>query len=161
MRAALFATALAMMALPAMSADPAPAINVPGLTLGFSIPQPPAIVFEALEIADLDRAVASYTPALGMQVVGGTAREVFVGFDTEALSAKVLLAWLKTGPVPRGRGAGMRLIISVPDLTGTLTRVGAFGGEVTRQPAPGPGAVAFVSDPDGYAIELTQPQSSG
>lgn len=163
----LAATALlAGLAGPALAAD-APAKSPaypPGLEIGFAIPKPPALIFAARDVADIGRAVAFYTEALGMQLVGGNEppggdiREVFVGYATDALSAKLLLAHHSKEKLPAQRGAGTRLILSVADLGATLKAVTAKGGTVTRTPAQAGGAnIAWVADPDGYAIELTQP----
>ena len=148
-------------ALPAAAQQQAP-VTVPGLTIGFAIPKPPALIFATRDVADMDRAVAFYTKALGMKVVGGneppgtSLKEVFLGFDTEALSAKLLLAHDTAKPAPKGHGEGTRLIISVADLAATVQRVTAAGGKVTHAPRP-PVNIAHVTDPDGYGIELTQP----
>jgi lactoylglutathione lyase len=164
-RQLLAASALLLAAAAAAAAQDAkrPAYP-PGLEIGFDIPKPPAIIFEARDVADMDKAVAFYTKALGMKLMGGNEppggdiKEVFVGFGTDALSAKVLLAHHKKEAVPPHHGAGTRLILSVPDLDATLKAVAAQGGRVTKPALKAGGAnIAWVADPDGYEIELNQP----
>ena len=165
-RPLLAATALlAGLAGTALAAEPgAKPAYPPGLEIGFAIPNPPALIFAARDVADINKAVAFYTEALGMKVVGGNEppggdiKEVFVGFGTDAQSAKVLLAHHKKEKLPAQHGAGTRLIISVADLPATLKAVAAKGGKVTKTPAQAGGAnIAWVADPDGYEIELSQP----
>jgi lactoylglutathione lyase len=170
MRCQILAQALCGAALLLAAAAPAVAQDAkrpaypPGLEIGFDIPKPPAIIFEARDVADMDKAVAFYTKALGMKKVGGNEppggdiKEVFVGFGTDALSAKVLLAQHKKEKLPPHHGAGTRLIMSVSDLDATLKAVAANGGKVTTPPLKAGGAnLAWVADPDGYEIELSQP----
>lgn len=155
---------LAGLAGPALAADAPAKAYPPGLEIGFAIPKPPAIIFATRDVADIDRAVAFYTAALGMKVVGGNEppggdiKEVFLGFATDAQSAKVLLAHHKKAKLPAQHGAGTRLIMSVADLPATLQAVTAKGGKVTKNPGQsGAPNIAWVADPDGYEIELSQP----
>jgi len=153
MRVQGFAAAALLLAMggPALAAD-APGYP-PGLVIGFEIPKPPAIIFEARDVANIDKAVAFYAKVLGMKVVGGNEppggdiKEVFLGFGTDALSAKILLAHSKKEPVAAHHGAGTRLILSVPDLATTLQAAAANGGKVTK---PRNGNIAWIADPDGY-----------
>jgi lactoylglutathione lyase len=47
----------------------------------------------------------------------------------------------------------------VSDVAATCERIRAAGGNITREPGPvkgGTTVIAFVTDPDGYKIELIQ-----
>jgi lactoylglutathione lyase len=49
--------------------------------------------------------------------------------------------------------------LGVPDVQGACEKIRAAGGNVTREPGPvkgGTTVIAFVTDPDGYKIELIQ-----
>jgi lactoylglutathione lyase len=51
------------------------------------------------------------------------------------------------------------IAISVPDAYAACARIKANGGQVTREAGPvagGQTVIAFVTDPDGYKIELIQ-----
>ena len=51
------------------------------------------------------------------------------------------------------------IALGVPDVYVACERIKAAGGAVTREPGPvkgGTSVIAFVTDPDGYKIELIQ-----
>ena len=51
------------------------------------------------------------------------------------------------------------IALGVPDVYGACEKIRAGGGNVTREPGPvkgGTTVIAFVTDPDGYKIELIQ-----
>ncbi len=51
------------------------------------------------------------------------------------------------------------IALGVPDVAGACDRIRAAGGNITREPGPvqgGSTVIAFVTDPDGYKIELIQ-----
>jgi lactoylglutathione lyase len=51
------------------------------------------------------------------------------------------------------------IALGVPDAYAACERIKAAGGNVTREPGPvkgGTTVIAFVTDPDGYKIELIQ-----
>ena len=50
----------------------------------------------------------------------------------------------------------------MPDVYAACDRIRAAGGSITREPGPvkgGSTVIAFVTDPDGYKIELIQRES--
>ena len=54
------------------------------------------------------------------------------------------------------------IAIAVPDAYAACDRIKAHGGAVTREPGPvkgGTTVIAFVTDPDGYKIELIERDS--
>ena len=51
------------------------------------------------------------------------------------------------------------IAIGVPDVYAACARIRAAGGTITREPGPVKGGtmlIAFVTDPNGYKIELIQ-----
>ena len=53
----------------------------------------------------------------------------------------------------------LRCLALVPDAYAACEKIRAGGGNVTREPGPvkgGTTVIAFVTDPDGYKIELIQ-----
>jgi lactoylglutathione lyase len=51
------------------------------------------------------------------------------------------------------------IALGVPDVYAACEKIKASGGNVTREPGPvkgGTTVIAFVTDPDGYKIELIQ-----
>jgi lactoylglutathione lyase len=118
-----------------------------------------------IRVGDLDRSIAFYTEALGMRLLrrkdypGGRFTLAFVGYGDEADTAVIELThnWDTTG-YDLGTGFG-HVAIQVQDIDAACDRVRAHGGEVTREPGPmkhGTTILAFVRDPDGYAIEFIQ-----
>ena len=51
------------------------------------------------------------------------------------------------------------MALGVPDVYGACEKIKAAGGKVTREAGPvkgGSTVIAFVTDPDGYKIELIE-----
>jgi lactoylglutathione lyase len=118
-----------------------------------------------IRVGDLDRSVAFYTEALGMRLLrradypGGRFTLAFVGYGDETDTAVIELThnW-DTTVYELGTGFG-HVAIQVEDIEAACDRVRSHGGEVTREPGPmkhGTTILAFVRDPDGYAIEFIQ-----
>jgi lactoylglutathione lyase len=56
------------------------------------------------------------------------------------------------------------IAIGVPDAYAACEKIRANGGNVTREPGPvkgGTTVIAFVTDPDGYKVELIQRAEAG
>jgi len=118
-----------------------------------------------LRVGDLDRSIDFYTEALGMTLLrrkdypGGRFTLAFVGYGPEASEAVVELTWnWDTDQYEIGEGFG-HLAIGVSDIRQTCDAIRAAGGVISREPGPmkhGTTVIAFVRDPDGYAIELIE-----
>ena len=81
----------------------------------------------------------------------------FVGFQNQADEAVIELThnW-DTDKYELGNAFG-HIAIAVDDVYATCERIRAAGGVISREPGPmkhGSTILAFVKDPDGYAIEL-------
>ncbi len=120
-----------------------------------------------IRVGDLEKSIAFYTQLLGMKLLrrkdypGGRFTLAFVGYGDEADTAVVELThnWDRDS-YDIGDGFG-HVAIGVEDIYKTCDAIKARGGLVTRDPGPmkhGTTVIAFVKDPDGYAIELIETQ---
>jgi lactoylglutathione lyase len=122
-----------------------------------------------LRVGDLQRSIDFYTQVLGMNLLRTTQRPeqkydlAFVGYGSNPDHAEIELTY--NHGVDRydlGTAYG-HIAIGVPDVAGTCAalreKASALGGAVTREPGPVKGGntvIAFVTDPDGYKIELIE-----
>ena len=120
-----------------------------------------------IRVADLDRTLDFYTRLLGMRVLrqneypGGRFTNTFIGYDEEDSSTVIELTWNwdQTEPYDLGNGWG-HLALEVPDVYATCEQLSAEGVRIARPPGPmkhGKRNIAFVEDPNGYKIELLEP----
>jgi len=118
-----------------------------------------------LRVGNLQRSIDFYTRVMGMQLLRTTDRPeqkytlAFVGYDTEDRQAVLELTYnYDVESYEVGTGFG-HIAIAVPDAYKTCEAIRAGGGNVTRAAGPvkgGTTVIAFVTDPDGYKIELIQ-----
>ena len=118
-----------------------------------------------LRTVDLDRAIAFYTNVLGMKLLrrsdypDGKFTLAFVGYGDESDHSVIELThnW-GVDSYDLGTGFG-HLAIEVDDAYAACEEIKRHGGTVTREAGPmkhGTTVIAFVTDPDGYKIELIQ-----
>jgi len=118
-----------------------------------------------IRVTDLDKSIDFYTHILGMRLLrrkdypGGRFTLAFVGYGNEADTAVIELThnW-DTSRYELGNAFG-HLAIGVDNIYNVCNRIRDEGGCITRQPGPmkhGTTVIAFVKDPDGYAIELIE-----
>ena len=118
-----------------------------------------------LRVGDLERSIDFYTRVLGMQLLRKTENPdykytlAFVGYGRNPEHAEIELTynWGVDSYEP-GTAFG-HLALGVPDVYGACEKIKAAGGTVTREAGPvkgGSTVIAFVSDPDGYKIELIE-----
>ncbi len=116
-----------------------------------------------IRVGDLERSIAFYTEVLGMSLLRqkdypeGKFTLAFVGYGKESEQACIELThnW-DTDSYDLGNGYG-HIALEVSDVYKACDEIRARGGVVTREPGPmkhGSTILAFVKDPDGYAIEL-------
>ncbi|MBL8606183.1 MAG: lactoylglutathione lyase [Myxococcales bacterium] len=121
------------------------------------------VLHTMLRVGDLDRSIAFYTEVLGMKLLSrkdypdGKFTLAFVGFASNPEQAEIELTynWGVSSYEP-GTAFG-HVALGVDDVYGACARIKAAGGNVTREPGPmkhGTTVIAFVTDPDGYKIEL-------
>ena len=118
-----------------------------------------------LRVGDLERSIDFYTRILGMRLLRqkdypeGRFTLAFVGYSEEADGSVIELThnW-DTSSYDLGNGFG-HLAIAVDDIYGVCKNIEQAGGIISRKPGPmqhGSSVIAFVKDPDGYAIELIE-----
>jgi len=118
-----------------------------------------------LRVGDLDRSIQFYTDIMGMQLLRKHDNEAyqytlaFVGYGDESEGAVIELTYnWGTTDYEMGNAFG-HIAIGVADIYATCDAIKTAGGNVTREPGPVKGGtthIAFVTDPDGYKIELIQ-----
>ncbi|AMO24292.1 lactoylglutathione lyase [Ramlibacter tataouinensis] len=118
-----------------------------------------------LRVGDLQRSIDFYTRVLGMTLLRTTDRPeqkyslAFVGYGTNPEHAELELTYnYGVDQYELGTAYG-HIALGVPDAYAACDKIRASGGNVTREPGPvkgGTTVIAFVTDPDGYKIELIQ-----
>jgi lactoylglutathione lyase len=121
-----------------------------------------------LRVGDLQRAIDFYTNVLGMQLLRTTERPeqkyslAFVGYGTNPDHAEIELTYnWGVDKYELGTAYG-HIAIGVADVYAACEKIRAGSGNITREPGPvkgGSTVIAFVTDPDGYKIELIQRES--
>jgi lactoylglutathione lyase len=123
------------------------------------------ILHTMLRVGDLQRSIDFYTKVMGMQLLRSTDRPeqkyslAFVGYGDEREHAVLELTYNYGIEKYDLGGAFGHIAIAVDDAYAACDRIRAAGGNVTREPGPvkgGTTVIAFVTDPDGYKIELIQ-----
>ncbi len=122
-----------------------------------------------LRVGDLNRSVDFYTKVLGMNLLRTTERPeqkyslAFVGYGKGNIDGQAEIELTYNHGVSSydlGSAYG-HIAIAVPDAYAACEKMKSAGGNVTREAGPvagGDTVIAFVTDPDGYKIELIQRQ---
>jgi lactoylglutathione lyase len=120
-----------------------------------------------LRVGDLSRSIDFYTRILGMNLLRTTERPdqiyslAFVGFGKGNADGQAEIELTYNHGVHQyelGTAYG-HIALGVSDAYATCAAIKAAGGQVTREAGPvlgGDTIIAFVTDPDGYKIELIQ-----
>ncbi len=122
-----------------------------------------------IRVGNLDTSIDFYTQVLGMTLLrrkdypAGRFTLAFVGYGVESDTAVIELThnW-DTASYEPGNGFG-HLAIAVDDIYQVCEEIRTGGGMISREPGPmkhGSTVIAFVRDPDGYAIELIESRTS-
>ncbi len=121
------------------------------------------ILHTMLRVGDLDRSIDFYTNVLGMKLLRqqdypeGSFTLAFLGYGPESEEAVLELTYnWDQHEYDLGDGYG-HIAIEVDDVYQAAERIRERGGKILREPGPmnaGSTIIAFVEDPDGYAIEL-------
>jgi lactoylglutathione lyase len=119
-----------------------------------------------LRVGDLQRSIAFYTQVLGMQLLRTSENPeykyslAFLGFEGGNPGQAELELTYNWGVESYEIGTAYgHIALGVPDAFAAVEKIRAAGGNVTREPGPvkgGTTVIAFVTDPDGYKIELIQ-----
>jgi lactoylglutathione lyase len=123
------------------------------------------ILHTMLRVGDLQRSIDFYTSVLGMNLLRKTENPeykytlAFVGYGSNPDHAELELTYNHgVDHYEMGTAYG-HIAISVDDAYKACAAVKTAGGNVTREAGPvkgGKTVIAFVSDPDGYKIELIE-----
>jgi lactoylglutathione lyase len=123
-----------------------------------------------LRVGNLERSIAFYTQVLGMQLLRRSENPeykyslAFLGFDGGNPGQAELELTYNWGVESYDHGnAYGHIALGVPDAYAACEAIRAAGGNVTREAGPvkgGTTVIAFVTDPDGYKIELIQKEST-
>lgn len=118
-----------------------------------------------LRVGDLQRSIDFYTHVLGMQLLRRSENPeyeyslAFVGYEGNPAQAEIELTYNHgTSSYDIGTAYG-HIALGVPDAYAAVDKIKAAGGNVTREAGAvkgGTTVIAFVTDPDGYKIELIQ-----
>jgi lactoylglutathione lyase len=123
------------------------------------------ILHTMLRVTDLQRSIDFYTKVLGMTLLRTSDNPeykytlAFVGYGSNPDHAELELTYnYGVEQYEMGTAYG-HLAVSADDIYTACAAVKANGGNVTREPGPvkgGSTVIAFVTDPDGYKIELIE-----
>jgi lactoylglutathione lyase len=120
-----------------------------------------------LRVGDLQRSIDFYTKVMGMTLLRTTERPeqkyslAFVGYGQGNAGGEAEIELTYNHGVSSyelGTAYG-HIALAVPDAYAACEKIQANGGNVTRPAGPvqgGATVIAFVTDPDGYKIELIQ-----
>jgi lactoylglutathione lyase len=118
-----------------------------------------------LRVGDLQRSIDFYTRVLGMKLLRTTERPeqkyslAFVGYGSNPEQAEIELTYNHgVDRYDMGSAYG-HVALGMPDIYAACEKIRAAGGNIAREPGPVKGGntvIAFVTDPDGYKIELIQ-----
>ena len=118
-----------------------------------------------LRVGNLQRSIDFYTHVLGMTLLRTTENPdykyslAFLGYGRNPEHAEIELTYnWGVESYELGTAYG-HLAVGVPDAYAAVEKIKAAGGNVTREAGPvkgGSTVIAFVTDPDGYKIELIQ-----
>lgn len=124
------------------------------------------ILHTMLRVGDMQRSIDFYTKVLGMNLLRTSDNPeykyslAFLGFDKgnpEQAEIELTYNW-GVDKYEMGSAYG-HIALGVPDVYAACEQIKAAGGNITREPGPvkgGTTVIAFITDPDGYKIELIQ-----
>lgn len=120
-----------------------------------------------LRVRDVEKSLRFYREGLGMHMLDRHDIEQgrfsiiflsFAGYRDGPAAIELTYNWDRDEPYTHGSGYG-HVAVGVPDIEAAFARLVAHGGEPATAPKrmmPGTPRLAFVKDPDGYAVELIE-----
>ncbi|MFM8577143.1 MAG: lactoylglutathione lyase [Limnohabitans sp.] len=124
------------------------------------------ILHTMLRVGNLQRSIDFYTQVLGMQLLRTSENPeykyslAFLGFEGGNPGQAEIELTYNWGVESYEMGTAYgHIAIGVVDAYAACEKIRANGGKVTREAGPvkgGSTVIAFVTDPDGYKIELSQ-----
>lgn len=121
------------------------------------------ILHTMLRVGDLDASIEFYQKMFGMKLLRTSENKeykytlAFLGYSEGQSEIELTYNWW-TDTYDHGNAFG-HIALWVDDIYETCERIRAAGGTISREPGPvlwGTTEIAFVRDPDNYAIELIQ-----
>ncbi|MEN9779798.1 MAG: lactoylglutathione lyase [Burkholderiaceae bacterium] len=118
-----------------------------------------------LRVGNLQRSIDFYTGVLGMKLLRTSENPeykyslAFIGYGNNPEHAEIELTYNWGVDAYEIGTAFGHIALGVPDCYAAVEKIKAAGGNVTREAGPvkgGTTVIAFVTDPDGYKIELIQ-----
>ena len=124
------------------------------------------ILHTMLRVGNLERSIDFYTQVLGMNLLRRSENPeyryslAFLGYEGGNPGQAEIELTYNWGVESYEMGSAYgHVAIGVPDAYAACDKIRAAGGQVTREAGPvmgGSTVIAFVTDPDGYKIELIQ-----
>lgn len=123
------------------------------------------ILHTMLRVGDLQRSIDFYTKVLGMKLLRTSENPeykyslAFLGYGSNPEHAELELTYNWGVDTYEMGSAYGHIAISADDIYKTCDQVRAAGGNITREPGPvkgGTTVIAFITDPDGYKVELIE-----
>lgn len=123
------------------------------------------ILHTMLRVGNLQRSIDFYTQIMGMRLLRTSENPeyryslAFLGYGSNPEHAELELTYnwgVETYELGTAYG---HMALGVPDAYAAVEKIKSAGGNVTREAGPvkgGTTVIAFVTDPDGYKIELIQ-----
>jgi lactoylglutathione lyase len=118
-----------------------------------------------LRVGDLQRSIDFYTQVMGMTLLRTSENPsqhyslAFLGYGPNPEHAELELTYNHgVSSYEMGTAYG-HIAIAVPDAAAACEKIRTSGGNVTREAGPvkgGSTVIAFITDPDGYKVELIQ-----
>ena len=118
-----------------------------------------------LRVGNLERSIEFYTQVLGMTLIRRSENPeykyslAFVGYGSNPDHAELELTYNHGVQKYEMGTAYGHIALGVPDAYAACNKIRAAGGQVTREAGPvkgGSTVIAFVTDPDGYKVELIE-----
>jgi lactoylglutathione lyase len=118
-----------------------------------------------LRVGDMQRSIDFYTRVMGMRLLRTTENPenkyslAFVGYASNPEQAELELTHNHGVSSYEPGTAYGHIALGVSDIYAACDKIRAAGGAITREPGPvkgGTTVIAFVTDPDGYKIELIE-----
>lgn len=125
------------------------------------------ILHTMLRVGNLDESIDFYQKMFGMKLLRTSENTeykytlAFLGYWEWQSEIELTYNW-DTENYDHGNAFG-HIALGVDDIYSTCEKIRAAGGTISREPGPvlwGTTEIAFVRDPDNYAIELIQNDSA-
>lgn len=117
-----------------------------------------------IRVFDLEKSLDFYENALGFELDRTSEHEsgkfslAFLDIPNSNAQLELTYNWPREEPYDLGDGYG-HIALYVDDMDATVAQIRSAGYELDRGPTTSPSGnkqMAFVKDPDGYAIELLE-----